>query len=202
VADSGIYKSGATAEIFHQIEGTAEEQNMKITKRTRALRDEQDRLLNMDVVAKKLVKEAAEIGDFESSAVQKKIADAKLRSDMVSMRLPKIEAELKQLERDLAHAFKSRTEDYNEKVADARAALVEKIVQANLPFWDGDERGCRRHFDGETLERLPIFHHYRRAVYPGSGFEQIERSMEHFLSWVRRYGAAIGLTPDLASEEL
>jgi hypothetical protein len=167
---------------------------MKMTKRAKALRDERERLLNMDAVAKKLIKEAAENGDIESSAVQKKIADAKLRRDMVDMRLPKTEAELKQCERALAEEFRDNVDQYNGKVADARAALVEKIVQANLPFWDGDERGCRRHFDGDTLERMPIFHHYRHAVYQGAGsFEEIERNLEHFVRWVHRYGAAIGL---------
>jgi hypothetical protein len=129
-------------------------------------RDVSDELRRLDLMAadaKKTLKTAGATGDIEDPKVQRKVGDARIRLDLVKGRRTHIESENARLDDDLRAAYRKEAARWNRLVMEAKAALVEARIQANLPYWDGDEHACRRLYDGGRMEEAPIFYRFSRA---------------------------------------
>jgi hypothetical protein len=65
----------------------------------------------------------------------------------------------------LRAAYDQEVARWNRFVLAAKAALAEARIQAELPYWEGDERACRRYYDGPLMWQAPAFYQIDRSFF-------------------------------------
>src|SRR5689334_21454473 len=130
-------------------------EHKSVLKKRREITDELGRLDRMESAAKKQITAAVEDGDIENPKTQRLVADARIRLDMVASRRPKLQADLRALDKDMVPRYRGTLAEWNLKVSNARREAEVARIRAELPFWEGDGRACRRYFDGVRMEEAP-----------------------------------------------
>jgi hypothetical protein len=137
----------------------------KLLKPAHDVADELRRLDLMERDAKQVLKEVGKTGDIESPAIQRKVSDARIRLDLIASRRPILEAQQGETEETMRAASRVESARWNRVVAAARAELAEAQIQAALPFWEGNERACRRYYDSLLPWQPPAFYELDRSLY-------------------------------------
>jgi hypothetical protein len=165
------------------------------TKRGREVDDEVGRIRRMEEDCHKVLK-TAEDGDINDARLQLKVAEARVRLDLCTMRRKKLQDPQREARTALEREYRGISGDWNTLVAEKRKETEEKRIQAELEFWEGDERACRRHFQGLAMEEAPIFYRLRRAVHlPQERLEDLERvvnALESLAGHIVRHSKALG----------
>lgn len=137
----------------------------KLLQPAREIADEQARLHKRAAGEQKIIQAATEAGDFESPAVQRRCGEARIRLDMIALRLRRLEGETPKSEEALAAAYRQEVNLWNRVVSAAKAALAEERIQGELKYWEGDERACRRYWDGPRMWEAPAFYELDRSFF-------------------------------------
>jgi hypothetical protein len=135
--------------------------------------------------------------DIQTPSAQQKISDARLALDLVAARRAKIRAPHGEVWKVLREQFGAQAKAWDTRVSEGKRKEVEDFIKANLPFYEGDERACRRALEGETFERLPCAHKWRRGFfympfYPDPRQEDLIRDVKIFLRHIERQSKALG----------
>jgi hypothetical protein len=161
----------------------------KLAKTASDISDELKRLDITEAEDKQTLKSVASARDFSDPKVQRRIADARTRLDMINARRGGLESERQDLETAMKTAFAAEKSRWNILVAGIKSALVYGRIQANLPYWEGDERACRRYFDGPLMFEAPIFYRVDRAFYAGLDADKDAlRALKALISHIRCHG--------------
>jgi hypothetical protein len=173
------------------------EQLKSILKPAREIAGELARLTNMEAEARRVIKSASEAGDIDSPQVTRKVGDAHIRLSLARGRRGHVEAESGRLDDALREACRKEARRWNGLVAEAKEALRESRIQANLIFWDGDERACRRYYDSHLMEDAPAFHKFSRAFCPETPVHaDAIKDAEMLAAHIARHGRALGWTEE------
>jgi hypothetical protein len=178
----------------------------KLVKEAQDVADEIRRLDLMERDANKVLKEVGRTGDIEVSATQRKVADARIRLDLVASRRRYVESEDGRLAAALRIAYREEATRWNILVAQAKSAMAEERILANVKYWNGDERECRKYFDGIRMFEAPIFYDYDRSFFPETplfpdpikALEWLTRSIEtrrKALGWTEEQAARVTTAP-------
>ena len=135
--------------------------------------------------------------DIQTASAQRKIADARLSLDLVTARRAKLRAPQGEIWKALDQQFKSAAAAWDQRVSEGKTREVEAFITANMPFYENDERACRRALEGETFERLPCAHKWRRAFfhlpfYPNPKEQDLIRDVKVLLAHIARQSKNLG----------
>jgi hypothetical protein len=133
---------------------------------------------------------------------RKKITDAKLTLDFVNARRKKASEPVDRLLAELKQELKSAIAVWNGIIGACREGIEKSIVAANLPFFMGDARDCRRVLDSGAMSQMPIFAIYRDAVYDDHNFarvadDELVLRTERFIRHVARHATKAGIHDNL-----
>jgi len=133
--------------------------------------------------------------DITIPAAQKRINDARLAIELVSARRSKLRPPHSALQERLREQFQAEVVSWNNKIVAARKAKECEIVKANLPFYDGDERGFRKHFN---FDAVPCMIGYRKAFANmpphNSPASDLVRDVGVLINDVKRWSAKLGIS--------
>jgi hypothetical protein len=140
----------------------------KFVKVCKDAQDEARRLNLMEADAKKLIEAAAD-EDIAQASVQEKVSRAKIMLDLVAARRKRIKNPPPEMG-SLKDELRARSVEWNQRVAQARAKFMERLVAATLPFFLDKERDCQRFWKNE-VGRLPAYNRLCRLGHdmPSSG---------------------------------
>jgi hypothetical protein len=172
----------------------------KLLKEAQDVADEIRRLDLMERDANKVLKEVGSAGDIESTATQRKVADARIRLDLVASRRGYVESEHQRLYDALRAAYRAEASRWNILVAQAKNAMVEERISASLKYWEGDEKACRKYFDGLRMFEAPIFYTYNCAFCPEiPAYSDPIQAVKSLASHMERHRKILGWTEEQAA---
>ena len=172
----------------------------KLLKPAQDVADEMRRLDLMESDARQMLKEAGKTGDIESPAIQRKVADASIRLQLVASRRPFLKSEADRLDDVLATAYREEATRWNNLLIQKKNALAAERIAANLKFFGGDERACRRHFENVREGELDIFYEYNRALCPPPfASDPPIQSLERLARHIEAHRKELGWSPEQAA---
>jgi hypothetical protein len=166
----------------------------------RDIADELRRLEVRELEDTKTLKTAGETGDIDDPKTQRRVADARTRLDMIKSRRRRLEPCLVEQEQLLLKAVQEEAGRWNRCVEAERERLIEARIQANLVFFEGDERACRKYYEGERMFEAPVFYEINRAFYPaGAPTGDPVQAAETLAAFIRRHAKLLGWTEEQAA---
>jgi hypothetical protein len=135
-------------------------------------------------------------------AAKKKISEANMTLDFVAARADKINAPAKLISEKLSAELLQQVRIWNSIVVGISVAIEEAVIQANLPYFNGDEGECRRLFNGGIMAILPVFTSINEAIYDDLGLKRLEGSKltaraKDFTRHVEKYCSKLKISPEI-----
>jgi hypothetical protein len=160
----------------------------------RGEKDERLRLITLKETHRRVMSEIGN-SNIDDPGVQKKMADATLGLALVEARLAKLQVPNHAFD-EIDSLHKAEGERYNRAVVAARAAAFETLISSQLPFFEGDDRACRKYW--ETVRPPhPMFYKFSRALHHHPSGPRAERDVVQevsgFLAKRERHGKALGI---------
>ena len=161
-------------------------------------RDELNHLTKMEASAKEAILHVTD-RDLRDPATHKIIDDSKTTLALVAERRRKLATPGGEAELVLKDLFRQVRASWDHAVIGARTKAFEDLIRVTLPFFNGDERLCRRHWDGLEFEVLPIAYLFRRARtyvgdpgHCGEGDRDLVGESRILLNWIKDRSSELG----------